>query len=405
MQIPQHLHNFIQLMLKNGSQIRLIGGCVRDFLVNIPSADIDLACNLPAEKIMQICRENKIKTIATGLQHGTITVVLNKINYEVTTLRRDIACDGRHAEVEFTTDWYLDAARRDLTFNALSIEIHADGSYQIYDYYNGINDLKNGILRFIGSPLQRIQEDYLRILRAFRFYARFCHQPLDPQTSQAILAEKHNLKKISGERIKSEVFNILSKKNSALALQMMQNHDLNPYVFGVEKKFDLSFLQHINKFKITSDPLTILAILMHFEKLELNFFVQRWRISRYERNVFKNLMNHNNFFDINDEIIEFRYILAKFEPEIREKLLIFNFYRDKSNWQEGNINTLFQAQERLKKISINPNPVRGHDFQNLRPKSKISQALQIADQIWHNSDYQISKNEIIEQTKKIINEK
>lgn len=401
MHIPNKLLQFTRLIKDHRGKIRLVGGCVRDSILQINSNDIDLACDLTPEKIAEICTHNNIIIIPTGLKHGTVTVVLNKINYEVTTLRRDVISTGRHAEVKFTQDWFFDAARRDFTFNAMSIEIDDHGKQYIFDYFNGISDLRNGILRFIGNPQQRIQEDYLRILRAFRFYARFCFQTLDQQISKAILLEKHNIEKLSGERIKSEIFNILSRKKSFVALNLIQNHELNYYIFGKDVQFDLQFLQQINQYKITFNPLIILALLIIKNDLDIKFFINRWKISRKEQTILNNLISDQFFFTMNAKKESIRPILAKFDHDFHQTLVTMNFLKEFHNKiDKNNLKLLYAMQKNAKNIIIKKNPVTGFDFKNL-PGKQIGVALQIAEQIWHQSDYQISKTEIIKQ----VNEK
>lgn len=399
MQIPPELRKFIQLIHQNHGKIRLIGGCVRDSIMQINSSDIDLACDLETEKIAVICEQNQIKMIPTGLKHGTITIVIRQTNYEITTLRRDVFSTGRHAEVKFTQNWFFDAARRDFTFNALSLEIDELGNQRILDYFNGISDLKNGILRFIGNPQQRIQEDYLRILRAFRFYARLCFQPLDPAISRAIITEKHNIATLSGERIKSEIFNILSRKNSFVALNLMQKHHLNYYIFGKEIAFDLSLVQKINQYNIAQNPLIILASLITNNDLDFKFFVNRWKISRKEQNLLKNLISKQFFFTMNAENHILRPILAKFDRDFHQDLVTMNFLKEfggEINLQ--NLQQLYIMRGNVRHLTIKKNPVTGNDFKHLSGK-KIGIALQIAEQIWHQSDYRISREEIVERIK------
>lgn len=148
-------------------EARIAGGAVRDTLAGRPVADIDLATPRPPDRVMAALNAAGIRTVPTGLAHGTVTAVAGGRGFEITTLRRDVETDGRHAVVAFTDDWRQDAARRDFTLNALSMT--PDGA--VYDYFGGIADLRAGVVRFVGDPAQRIAEDYLRILRFFRFLA------------------------------------------------------------------------------------------------------------------------------------------------------------------------------------------------------------------------------------------
>ena len=146
--------------------LRIVGGAVRNYMIGEEISDFDLSCRLSPEKILDILQKNQIKAIPTGIKFGTITAVIKNKCFEITTTRKDVKTDGRHAVVEYTTNFEVDAQRRDFTFNALYLDF--DGN--LYDYFNGLNDLKNGIVRFIGNAEDRIKEDYLRILRLFRFY-------------------------------------------------------------------------------------------------------------------------------------------------------------------------------------------------------------------------------------------
>ena len=159
-----------ELFKKNGFELRIAGGAVRDLLMNIKPHDIDFATTALPDQMKELFNREKIRMInSNGEAHGTITVRLNdQENYEITTLRIDVLTDGRHAQVEFTKDWQLDANRRDLTINSIFI----DSEGNIIDFYNGYEDIKNHRVRFVGEPEVRIQEDYLRILRYFRFYGR-----------------------------------------------------------------------------------------------------------------------------------------------------------------------------------------------------------------------------------------
>lgn len=199
-----------QIINKSGGLVRLVGGCVRDKILGIDTSDYDLATDLKPGKIMRIFEEENIQVIPTGIKHGTVTVIIDKTHFEITTLRQDIENFGRHAKVEFTDDFRKDAERRDFTINALSYDLKEN---KIYDYFNGINDLENQIVKFIGSPDERIQEDYLRILRFFRFSAYYAKKT-DKEGLLACNKHSKGLSNISIERIKNELSKIfICRKN------------------------------------------------------------------------------------------------------------------------------------------------------------------------------------------------
>jgi poly(A) polymerase/tRNA nucleotidyltransferase (CCA-adding enzyme) len=202
-------------------EARIVGGAVRDELAGRPVADVDLASPLTPEAVMARLHDAGMKVVPTGLPHGTVTAVVGDKNFEITTLRRDISTDGRHAVVVFTDDWEADAARRDFTINAMSMD--RDG--KVYDYFGGRADLAAGIVRFVGEARLRICEDYLRILRFFRFFARYGQSP-DNDAVSAITAMRDGISRLSVERVWSELKRILSADDPRATLALMQRTDV-----------------------------------------------------------------------------------------------------------------------------------------------------------------------------------
>ncbi len=197
---------------------RIVGGAVRDALAGRAVADIDLATPmLPAEVATALAKAG-IRTVPTGLDHGTQTAVANGRGFEITTLRRDVATDGRRATVAFTTDWREDAARRDFTINAMSMT--PDGT--VFDYFGGADDLRAGVLRFVGDAATRVAEDYLRILRFFRFYARYGTGAPDPEAIAAIRGGIAGLAQLSVERVWNELSGLLAIPNPGPAVALME---------------------------------------------------------------------------------------------------------------------------------------------------------------------------------------
>ncbi|MEM6267395.1 MAG: CCA tRNA nucleotidyltransferase, partial [Pseudomonadota bacterium] len=198
--------------------IRWVGGAVRDTLLGAPVRDVDCATLLTPDRVIKLCDRANIRTVPTGLEHGTVTAVLADGPVEVTTLRRDVATDGRRATIAFSEDWREDAARRDFTINALYAHPQ---SLDIADYFGGLDDLAAKRVRFIGSARQRIAEDHLRILRYYRFEARF-GSALDPEAEAACAELADTLKGLSRERIAGELLSLLSLANPHPTLARMQ---------------------------------------------------------------------------------------------------------------------------------------------------------------------------------------
>lgn len=202
---------------------RIVGGAVRDTILGLAVSDVDIATTLTPDEVIDRLEAARIKAVPTGLEHGTVTAVADTRNYEITTLRRDVATDGRRAVVAFSTDWREDAARRDFTINALYADPETG---KIFDYFAGLSDLKAGIIRFIGDADHRIAEDYLRILRYFRFLARYGHGSVDAAAIAACAKGAHGLTALSRERIAQELTKILMLPNPVGALSLMVEHGI-----------------------------------------------------------------------------------------------------------------------------------------------------------------------------------
>ena len=209
----------LQAVLAAIPRARLVGGCVRDTLASVDVHDIDLATPDAPEQVVAQLKAARVRAIPTGIAHGTITALAHGETFEITTLRRDVETDGRHATVAFTDDWQEDAARRDFTINAMSMT--PDGT--VFDYFSGRADLTAGVVRFVGDAATRIAEDYLRILRYFRFFARYNPAEPDPVAVAAIAAGRDGLRQLSVERVWSEMRRILEAAGPDRALHLMQS--------------------------------------------------------------------------------------------------------------------------------------------------------------------------------------
>jgi poly(A) polymerase len=207
----------LQALTAEGADVRFVGGCVRDSLLRRPVHDIDMATPDRPEVVMSLLAAKNIKTIPTGIDHGTVTAIHGGRSFEITTLRKDVETDGRHARVVFTQSWREDAARRDFTINTLS----ADGQGRIWDPYNGLADLGGRRIRFVGNAERRIEEDVLRLLRFFRFQAHYGLGPPDPAGLAACRRLCPRLVELSPERVTAEMIKLLAADDPAPALTIM----------------------------------------------------------------------------------------------------------------------------------------------------------------------------------------
>jgi poly(A) polymerase len=261
-----------------GHPVRFVGGCVRDGLLGLPDVgrELDVATPERPEQVIRLLERAGLPAIPTGLAHGTVTTIADGRHFEITTLRRDVACDGRHAEVEFTDDFALDAARRDLTINAMS----CDAAGRLYDYFGGRADLAAGRIRFVGHAAARIAEDYLRILRFFRFYARYGRPPADAEALDATRAVAPELRRLSGERIQAEMVKLLEAEDPLPALRLMAETGVLGQV--IPGPVVLERLARLIEVAPESDPLVRLAALLRpppVDPAAAQRVAERWRMA------------------------------------------------------------------------------------------------------------------------------
>ena len=278
----RHREGLAQLVEVLGDA-RFVGGSVRDTLLGIPVSDLDVATPLSPQRVVELLKAAKIRAVPTGIEHGTITAVLESGPVEVTTLRRDVSTDGRRATVAFTDDWREDAARRDFTINAL----YADpATGEIFDYFGGLADLEARHVRFIGDPLQRIAEDHLRILRFFRFLARF-GDAADPAALDACTARAKDLMALSRERIRDELLKLLVARDAVRVLRLMVERGIFEPVLpeidseGVERLRRLAGAEESTG--TPADPLRRLAALIPQDARIGDTIGARLKLSKVER--------------------------------------------------------------------------------------------------------------------------
>jgi poly(A) polymerase len=263
---------------------RYVGGAVRDDLLELPVNDVDLATRISPDEVVRRLEKAKIKAVPTGIDHGTVTAVSDGHPFEITTLRRDVSTDGRRATVAFTDDWKEDAARRDFTINALSADPR---SGEIFDYFGGLDDLQHRHIRFIGNPLQRIAEDHLRILRFFRFHARFGAGEPDAAALKACTERARDLMALSRERIADELLKLLAVTDPSMTVGIMLQRDiLKPVLPEIETE-RLRQLQALiateQEARIGPEPLRRLAALLPRDAAIADDIGARLRLSNKAR--------------------------------------------------------------------------------------------------------------------------
>ena len=285
------------------SEIRYVGGCVRKIINKENVDDIDLATNLNPKEVSSLLKKNDINYYESGIEHGTITVVIDDYKFEITTLREDFNTDGRYAKVKFSTDWKIDASRRDFSINS----IYADANGNLFDPFNGKKDLEKGLIRFNGDPEERIKEDYLRILRYLRFFLNYSNQKHDQEILRVIRKNLSGISNLSKDRLFDELKKLIKSK----ALERLSNDkysiELIEIIFPQLKK--IRIFKNPNSFaKVKleeSDIIFLLSLLIIDGSDNLEFFMYKFNISKKDQ---KRLKIINNFFN---EEISTKIILRK----------------------------------------------------------------------------------------------
>ncbi len=271
-------------------KIKFVGGCVRKAMTGEFIDDIDLATSFEPKDIKLKLSNKDIKIIDTGIEHGTITAILNKKKFEITSLRSDISTDGRHANVQFTSDWNKDATRRDFTINA----IYSDIQGRVFDPFNGKSDLLDGKIVFIGSAEERIQEDYLRILRYFRFFIQYSKNKHDEKIILSIKKHINGINKISNERIFEELKKILKLKNFHELFLNISSKEIILNIFPQFKYYErLKELKNLNQnLKNQYDKYLTLALIVLDESNNYDYFCHKYKVSSKIKNRFKNISDN-----------------------------------------------------------------------------------------------------------------
>lgn len=390
MQVDHETSLIIDAIEKFGGEARLVGGCVRDSILQREIHDIDLATNLlpgQAIKALKLCN---IKTIPTGLKHGTITAILNQRSFEITTLRHDVKCDGRHAKVEFTNNWQADASRRDFTFNAL----YADKHGHIYDYFGGTQDLKAQRLNFIGNAEDRIKEDYLRILRAFRFHAKICVGDLSDEILSVCKKHSHMIQNLSGERIRDEILKLLECNDPFPTLKSMQESDVLQKIIPKEVKCEILS----SSLLFGTDALVKLALLLRTTKndrLSLGEYVSKFlRLSNKQKKKLSFLLSNNIKTELSEK--EQKKYISLFGRELYCDLVKICGVESGENIDEyiSFANT----------FNIPKFPLSGDDLISIghQPGKSLGRNLELLKQHWEDSSYTLTKEELVLYAKDLL---
>jgi len=282
------LKRIFALLNADGGEVRIVGGAVRNALLGLPVADVDMATTLTPDVVVARARAAGIKAVPTGIEHGTVTLVIEGEGFEVTTLRRDVETNGRHAQVAFGTDWQTDAERRDLTINAL----YADENGEIIDLIKGLPDIETGTVRFIGDAATRISEDYLRILRFFRFFAHYGSGRPDADGLRASARAKDKLATLSAERVWGELKKLLSARDPSRALLWMRQSGVLSEILPETEKWGIDAIHGLvaaeQVLGWAVEPMLRLAAIVPPDRERLAALSARLRLSKAEASYLSN---------------------------------------------------------------------------------------------------------------------
>lgn len=358
---------------KKEPTVLFVGGCVRNALLEKPVSDIDLATDLSPEIVTSLLKKAGVKVVPTGIAHGTVTAILKKEVFQITTLRRDVETDGRHAKVAYTDDWAEDAARRDFTLNTLLADIKGN----IYDPLGtGLKDLKRRKIIFVGDPEARIREDYLRILRFFRFHAYYGSGQPDRKALLACAALSGGIKTLSKERVTEELFKIFASPDTAKTIALMVRFNILKGI--VDKDFKEINLNYLKKLDKADSVILNLLGLSGFKISATRRIEKELRLSnKQQKQLHEILFSLKKFKSVSDH--DLKLLLYKTGPEIAELTLVSRLVLDEV--------PVVKAKKHLTALSKMDRPVmplRGQDLidQGMKPGPAIKTALDKFERQW-----------------------
>ena len=379
------------------SEIRYVGGCVRKIINKEVIDDIDLAVNLKPKEVCDALNKKNIKYYESGIKHGTITALINNIKFEITSLRKDIDTDGRHAEVEFSENWKEDASRRDFTINS----IYADVEGNLFDPFEGKKDLESGKVNFIGDVEIRIKEDYLRVLRYIRFFLNYSKYRHNSKTIRIIKKNLNGVLKISSERLLDEFQKLLKSKGFS---KLTKDHiclELINLIFPQLK--NISIFNKLNNFAEKNfsrvDFILLLSLLVIDGTDNVDYFIYKFNLSKKDK---KRLLFLNNFYSkkLTNKTFSEKNLNKVFYFDGREALMdVIYFKIFKLNKDDNNLIKLIEIFKHKKNPIM---PVKANmliEKYQLQEGKELGKKLQAIEEVWVNNSFNIAEKDI----QKIVN--
>ena len=374
------------------SELRYVGGCIRKIINKEKIDDIDLATNLTPVDVSQALKKNNINFYETGIEHGTITAVINNQKFEITSLRKDVVTDGRHAKIEFSKDWKEDASRRDFSINS----IYSDKEGNLFDPYEGRKDILAGKIKFIGDAEKRIKEDYLRIVRYVRFFLKYSKNKHDPRILKKIKINLEGIKNLSSERLLDELRKIISSNGLEHISKDKESGELLRLIFPqILKMNSFEKLNEISKkIYLEADFSFLLAVMIIDKTDNADYFMYKFNISKkdqkrikYLDNFYKSKVNKNTFTEKN--LVKKLYFDGK---ESVLDILNFKILTNKKIDQK-----IIDLKNMLKNKDLPKFPIETKNLMqeyDLVEGKTLGKKLKLLEEFWVNNDFNISKDQI-----------
>lgn len=399
----------IAALTAEGGEVRFVGGCVRDAVLRRPIKDVDIATRDTPERVMQLLEKAGLRAIPTGVAHGTVTAVAGTAHFEITTLREDVETFGRHARVAFTDDWRADAARRDFTMNAM----FADPQGRIYDPQNGLADLGEGAVRFVGDPFKRIEEDVLRLLRFFRFFAHYGRPPMDRIALAACRRMAPRLAQLSGERVAGELLRLLEATDpTSVLLTMHGNGVLEPILpeaaaFGRLRVLTWLESRAMIRPDLGPDRLRRLAAVLDTDAAGIDAVAERLKLSAVQRGRLAGIVVPSARLSADMDDVAARQALYRMGVTAFQDVLLVTWAGERA--VEARVDSARTARwSHLLDIAAHwraPEfPVRGADVLDLgvMPGPAVGEALAEVEQWWRDGDFQADRDQCLGRLRDVV---
>ncbi|MEM6462385.1 MAG: CCA tRNA nucleotidyltransferase [Pseudomonadota bacterium] len=400
------LHRVLDMLNSDGGEARIVGGAVRNTLMDLPVGDVDIATTVLPQNVVARAKKAGLKSVPTGIEHGTVTLIVDGVSFEVTTLRADVDADGRWAKVAFGADWSVDAHRRDLTINALYAL--ADGT--VIDLVGGLADVESKTVRFIGDAATRIEEDYLRILRFFRFFAHYGQGRPDASGLKACARLKSGLDTLSAERVWSELKRLLAAPDPSRALLWMRQTSVLSTVLPESEKWGIDAIPGLINSEVSlnweADPLLRLMAIVPKDELRLFSMAKRLRLSNAERSrltawAAQQAMSE----DISESAL--KRMLYVYDPKAIVDALRLQLSARRAAAQSDN-EALHGAAKLSRSLElaqgwIRPSfPLTGGDLVSagLEEGPDVGEALAKLEEAWIKSDFKLTRDDLLEQARR-----